>query len=93
MKRLVVVLAAAALILGSCRPQEVGEMQRRSEALDVENAQFVIAGLYEAAVDTTLTPPGTQYCATLSNAEQRKPAKYAGFAIPCTPLQHLNYHS
>jgi hypothetical protein len=45
MKRLVVVLAAAALFLGSCGPQEVGEMQRQSEALDLENAQSVIAGL------------------------------------------------
>jgi uncharacterized protein YbjQ (UPF0145 family) len=45
MKRLVVVLAAAALFLGSCGPQEVGEMQRQSEALDVENAQSIIAEL------------------------------------------------
>ncbi|MDQ3496637.1 MAG: hypothetical protein M3514_03810 [Actinomycetota bacterium] len=40
-----VVLAAVALFLGSCGPQEVGEMQRQSEALDVENAQSVVAEL------------------------------------------------
>jgi hypothetical protein len=45
MKWLVIVLAAAALFLGSCGPQEVGEMLCQSEALDLENAQFVIAGL------------------------------------------------
>lgn len=45
MKRWVVVLAAVALFLDSCGPQEVGEMQRQSEALDVENAQSVVAEL------------------------------------------------
>ena len=41
MKHLVVLLAAAALILGSCgaQGQQVGEMQRQSESVDLENAQ------------------------------------------------------
>jgi hypothetical protein len=43
--------------------------------------------------DTTLIPLGTQYGATLSNPERRKPLRYAGFAIPCTPLQRLSDHS
>lgn len=39
MKHLVVLLAAAALFLGSCGQQEVGEMQRQSESVDLDNAQ------------------------------------------------------
>ncbi len=45
MKHLMVLLAAAALFLGSCGQQEVGEMQRQSEAVDPENAQSAVAEL------------------------------------------------
>jgi hypothetical protein len=43
--------------------------------------------------DTTLTPPGTQYRATLGKAEQRKLPRNAGFASLCMPLQRMMDHS
>jgi hypothetical protein len=48
---------------------------------------------YEGAIDTTLTPPGTQYGAPLGKAEKRKRLRYAVCANPCKPLQRMNYHS
>jgi hypothetical protein len=48
MKRLVVLgvlLVAAAVLLGSCGTQRVGEMQRESRMVDLENAQSVDAEL------------------------------------------------
>src|SRR5919112_3288946 len=46
-----------------------------------------------ASPDTTLTPPRAPYGATGSKVEKGNPSKYAAFAIPCTPLQRLIYHS
>jgi hypothetical protein len=50
-------------------------------------------GEYEDAIDTTLTPPVTQYGATQGKPEQRKPLRNTGFATPGKPLQHVTYHS
>jgi hypothetical protein len=43
--------------------------------------------------DTTLTPPATQYGAMQGKPENRKPPKYAGFAILCKPMQRPTAHS
>jgi len=48
---------------------------------------------YRDDVDTTLTPPGTQYRATQGEAGKRNRLRYAGFATSCKPLQRLMDHS
>jgi hypothetical protein len=38
---LVILLVGAAVLLGSCGTQRIGEMQRESQSVDLENAQSV----------------------------------------------------
>jgi hypothetical protein len=44
-------------------------------------------------VDTTPTPPATQYGATRDKAGIRNRLRYAGFATLGNSLQRLKYHS
>jgi hypothetical protein len=55
MKRLVVLLVGAAVFLGSCGGQGIGEMQRESRAVDPENAQAVGAELRMGAGELNVT--------------------------------------
>jgi hypothetical protein len=58
MKRLVVLvglLVTSAVLLGSCGTQRVGEMQRESQAVDLENAESVVTELRMGASELNVS--------------------------------------
>ena len=62
-------------------------MSAAEEEVGIVSERFLISGARESeryhppASDATLTPPRTQYGATLGKLERREPLRYAGFAI------------
>jgi hypothetical protein len=51
----VVLVAVTAVFLGSCGRQGIGEMERESQAIDLENAQSVRAELRMGAGELNVT--------------------------------------
>jgi hypothetical protein len=54
-RSVVVLVAVAAVFLGSCGTQAIGEMERESQSIDLENAQSVRAKLRMGAGELNLT--------------------------------------
>ena len=78
-----------------CVGQRSSDQSHQQALPDADSQELDVCDVSgsQGNIDTTLTPPGTQYSATPGKAEQRNLPRSAGFAAPGKPLQRLMDHS
>jgi len=71
----------------------ISDAREQSKLDELSASDTLLLGRVTDDIDTTLTPPGTQYDATPNNPERWNPRRNAGIASLCNPPQHVKYHS